>query len=157
VLQLPEVSPLWVNCKQSHCCLWCGGSHLHRNCPERENASSTLTCCNCQLAEGEAAHTANYHGCSHVKDEMWKEFQGNQKPQPEECSLQILQHQLCPLQLSLGAPQSKTRETIYAMRKYQARISAGIHDSDMLSLFKNFAHPLWLALTVPSTFFCLWH
>jgi hypothetical protein len=45
---------------------------------ERENASSTPTCCNCQL---EAAHPANYRGCSHASDEMWKKkFHGKPKP-----------------------------------------------------------------------------
>jgi hypothetical protein len=32
--------------------LWCGGYHLHKDCPEKENPSSTPKCCNCQLAEG---------------------------------------------------------------------------------------------------------
>jgi hypothetical protein len=45
---------------------------LYRDYPERVDASSTPTCCNCQLAEGEAAHPANYHGCSHAKEQMWK-------------------------------------------------------------------------------------
>jgi hypothetical protein len=31
------------------------------------------------LVEGEAAHPANYRGCSYVKDEMRKKFQGNRK------------------------------------------------------------------------------
>jgi hypothetical protein len=29
-------------------------------------------CCNCQLAEGEAAHFANYGRCRHAKEEMQK-------------------------------------------------------------------------------------
>jgi hypothetical protein len=42
---------------------------LHRE-RERENASSTPTCCNLQLAEGEAAHSANYRGQSHAEEEV---------------------------------------------------------------------------------------
>jgi hypothetical protein len=37
---------VWANCKQPARCLCCGGGHLHRHCPEKENASSTPACCN---------------------------------------------------------------------------------------------------------------
>jgi hypothetical protein len=45
---------------------------MHRDCPEKGNTSSTPTCCNCQLAEGETAHPANYRDCRHAKEEMRK-------------------------------------------------------------------------------------
>jgi hypothetical protein len=61
-----------ANCKQPPRCLWCGGGHLHKECPEKGNTSSTPTCCNCRLVEGEKAHPANYRGCRHAKDEMQK-------------------------------------------------------------------------------------
>jgi hypothetical protein len=67
---------VWANCKQLPHCLWCGGGHMHRDWPERDNTSLTPTCCNCQLAEGEAALPVNYRGCSHSKDEMRNKFQG---------------------------------------------------------------------------------
>jgi hypothetical protein len=38
----------------------------------KANPSSTPTCCNCQLAEGEKAHPSNYQGCRHAKEEMRK-------------------------------------------------------------------------------------
>jgi hypothetical protein len=63
---------VWANCKQPPRCLWCGGGHLHKDCPEKGNGSSTPGCCNCQLAEGERAHPANYRGCRHAKEEMRK-------------------------------------------------------------------------------------
>jgi hypothetical protein len=63
---------VWANYKQPPRCLWCGGGHLHRDCPEKENASSTPACCNCQLVEGETEHPANYRGCRHAKEEMRK-------------------------------------------------------------------------------------
>jgi hypothetical protein len=44
---------VWAICKQLPRCLWCGGGHVHKKCPEKENAYSTLTCCKCRLAEGE--------------------------------------------------------------------------------------------------------
>jgi hypothetical protein len=47
--------------------LWCGGGHLHKECPERGHASSTPACCNCRLAEREKPHTSNYRGCRHAK------------------------------------------------------------------------------------------
>ncbi|XP_023703106.1 uncharacterized protein LOC111862158, partial [Cryptotermes secundus] len=31
--------------------MWCGGGHLHRECPEKQNAASTPACCNCELKE----------------------------------------------------------------------------------------------------------
>jgi hypothetical protein len=31
---------VWANCKQPPLCLWCGGGHLHRDCPE-ENMFNT--------------------------------------------------------------------------------------------------------------------
>jgi hypothetical protein len=63
---------VWANCRQPPRCLWCGGGHLHKECPEQGNAASTPACCNCQLAEGEKAHPANYRGCRHAKEELQK-------------------------------------------------------------------------------------
>jgi hypothetical protein len=63
--------------------LWCGGGHLHKDCPEKVNASSTPACCNCQLAEGERAYPANYRGCKHAKEEMRKKSQGTPKTTSE--------------------------------------------------------------------------
>jgi hypothetical protein len=61
-----------ANYRQPPHCLWCGGGHLHKECPEKGNSSSTPACCNCQLAEGEKDHSANYWGCSHAKEELQK-------------------------------------------------------------------------------------
>jgi hypothetical protein len=52
---------------------------MHRDCPEKGNASSTPACCNCQFAEGETAHPANYRGCRHAKEEMRKKPRGISK------------------------------------------------------------------------------
>jgi hypothetical protein len=38
---------VWAIYKQPPRCVWCGGGHLHKECPERGNAASTPTCCNC--------------------------------------------------------------------------------------------------------------
>jgi hypothetical protein len=61
---------VWVNCKQPPRCLWCGGGHRHKECPEKDNESSSPSCCNCKLAEGEKPHPANYRGCKLAKEEM---------------------------------------------------------------------------------------
>jgi hypothetical protein len=61
---------VWANCRQPPRCLWCGGGHIHKECPEKGNAASTPSCCNCKLAEGEKPHPSNYRGCSHARDEM---------------------------------------------------------------------------------------
>ena len=36
----------WTNCKQPPRCLWCGGRHRHKECPEKDNESSSPSCCN---------------------------------------------------------------------------------------------------------------
>jgi hypothetical protein len=48
--------------------LWCGGGHLHKECPKKGNTSSTPVCCNCHLAKGEKAHPANYRGRRYVEE-----------------------------------------------------------------------------------------
>jgi hypothetical protein len=63
---------VWPNCRQSPRCLWCKGGHLHKECPEKANTTSTPSCCNCKLAEGETPHPSNYRGCSHAQDEIRK-------------------------------------------------------------------------------------
>jgi hypothetical protein len=68
---------IWVHCSQPPRCLWCGGGHRHRECPEKENPESTPNCCNCKLKEGEAHHPTSYRGCSHAKEEM--EHRKNQR------------------------------------------------------------------------------
>jgi hypothetical protein len=67
---------VWANCKQPPRCMSCGGGHLHKDCPEKENTSSTPACCNCQLAEGEKPLPANYRGCKRAKEEL-----RNKRPQ----------------------------------------------------------------------------
>jgi hypothetical protein len=37
---------VWANCTQPPNCLWCRGGHLHKECPEKGNSSSTPACCN---------------------------------------------------------------------------------------------------------------
>jgi hypothetical protein len=44
---------VWANCKRPSRCMWCGGGHLHKECPERGNTTSIPTCCNCKLVDGE--------------------------------------------------------------------------------------------------------
>ncbi|PNF38110.1 hypothetical protein B7P43_G15356, partial [Cryptotermes secundus] len=60
---------IWTNCKQPPSCLWCGGSHLHKECPEKGKSASTPTCYNCQLAEGDKPRPTNYRGCRHAREE----------------------------------------------------------------------------------------
>jgi hypothetical protein len=60
---------IWVNCRQPPRCMWCGGGHLHKECPESGKETSVPNCCNCSLREGEKPHPSNYRGCSHAKEE----------------------------------------------------------------------------------------
>ena len=61
---------VWANCKQPPRCLWCGGDHCHKECPEKENNNSSPSCCNCKLTEGERPHPANFRGSKLAKEEM---------------------------------------------------------------------------------------
>jgi hypothetical protein len=61
---------VWANCNQHPRCMWCGGGHLHKDCPEKINEESTPACCNCTLADGEKPHPSNYRGCSHAREEV---------------------------------------------------------------------------------------
>jgi hypothetical protein len=63
---------VWANCKQPPRCVWCGSGNFHKECPEKENTTSTPVCCNCQLVEGEKPHPTNYRGCRHAKEELQK-------------------------------------------------------------------------------------
>ncbi|XP_033611609.1 uncharacterized protein LOC117283140 [Cryptotermes secundus] len=39
---------------------------------DRQTWTYTPTCCNCQLAEGDKPHPANYWGCRHAREELQK-------------------------------------------------------------------------------------
>jgi hypothetical protein len=60
---------VWVNCRQPPRCLWCGGGHLHKECPKSQKENSTPNCCNCKLKEGERPHPSSYRGYSNTKEE----------------------------------------------------------------------------------------
>jgi hypothetical protein len=43
---------VWANCRQPPRCLWCGGGHLHKECPEKSNAASTPSMLQLQVVGG---------------------------------------------------------------------------------------------------------
>jgi hypothetical protein len=51
--------------------MWCGGSELLKECPEKGNTALILTC-NCKLVDGEEPHPSKYRGYRHAKEEMLK-------------------------------------------------------------------------------------
>jgi hypothetical protein len=61
---------IWVHCRQPPRCMWCGGGHRHRECPEKENTHSIPSCCNCKLKDGESPQPTNYRSCSYAKEEL---------------------------------------------------------------------------------------
>jgi hypothetical protein len=69
VIQLPKLRPCPGQLQATLRCVWFGGGHLHRECPEKTNTVSTPRCCNCTLVGGEKPHLASYRGCSHAKGE----------------------------------------------------------------------------------------
>jgi hypothetical protein len=78
-----QIGHVWANCRQPPHCMWCGGGHWHKECPQKENTSSTPVCCNCQLAEGEKPHQANYRGCRNAEEELQKKkLQRTPNPTP---------------------------------------------------------------------------
>jgi hypothetical protein len=81
---------VWANCKQPPHCLWCRGGHLHKECPEKENAASTPACCNCKLLEGEKPHHANYQGGTRGRSCRRGNRRKHPELQPEGCSLTLL-------------------------------------------------------------------
>jgi hypothetical protein len=52
--------------------VWCGVYNVHRDCPKKENPSSTSIFCKCRLIEGETAHPSDYRVCRDAKEEMQK-------------------------------------------------------------------------------------
>jgi hypothetical protein len=70
MLQLPKRWPCLSQLQQPPGCLWCGGGHLNRECPEKTNTESAPRCCNCTLMEGQNPHPASYRGCSHANGEL---------------------------------------------------------------------------------------
>jgi hypothetical protein len=61
--------------------LWCGGGHLHKECPEK----GIPACRNCKLVDGEEPHPSNYRGRRHAKERESR--REHQRLQRKGCSL----------------------------------------------------------------------
>jgi hypothetical protein len=94
-------SHVWANCMHPPCCL-CGGNHLHKGYPEKQNPSLTPTCFNCQLAEGDSTslQLLGLQACEGVPE--------NAQDYNLKDVLLKLYHLSCPSQL-----QSKRSDNIY--------------------------------------------
>jgi hypothetical protein len=88
---------VWSNCSKPPRCMWCGGGHLHKDCPETENTSSTPSCCNYKLDEGENPQPSNYWGCSLAKEDIRrrKSQREQKKTQQDGVSLQNMLPRIC--------------------------------------------------------------
>jgi hypothetical protein len=96
----------WANCKQPPRCVWCGGGHLHRDCPEKENRESTPAY-NCKLAE-ERPHPSNYRGCKLAREELQK--RKIQKSQTKELAGRVFSSRLATPTVSFaGAVKGQQR------------------------------------------------
>jgi hypothetical protein len=51
--------------------MWCGGIHLHNECPEKGNTASVPKCCTCKWWRGTSF--LQQSGRKHAKEEMLKE------------------------------------------------------------------------------------
>jgi hypothetical protein len=63
-------SHVWANCKKPPRCIWYGGAHLHRECPEKTNTQSTPSSYNCTPLEREKPQLASCRGRSHATREQ---------------------------------------------------------------------------------------
>jgi hypothetical protein len=99
---------LWAHFKQPPRCVWCGGGHLHRDCPGKENRESTPACCNCKLAEGEKPHTPNHRGRKLAGEEP--QNRKTQKQQTKESAGRIFSSRLATSTVSFaGAVKGQQR------------------------------------------------
>jgi hypothetical protein len=82
--------------------LWFEGSCLHKDYPEKGNASSSPTFYSCQMAERQAAHSSNFWAAG-MRRKRWKERKSQRTPRLrlDGCYPQILQRQLCHYLLHL--------------------------------------------------------
>jgi hypothetical protein len=87
---------VWANCRQPPRCLWCGGGHLHKECPEKDNAASTLACCNCKLLEGENPIRRTIEAAGMRRRSCRRTHREHQNLQQEGCSPQLALHQVSP-------------------------------------------------------------
>jgi hypothetical protein len=92
-----QLGHVWANCRQLPRCFWCRGGHLHKECPEKDNAATTPACCNGKLAEGEKPHPTNYRGCRlAIRSCTRRNHKERPRPQREGCSPQTTLHQVSP-------------------------------------------------------------
>jgi hypothetical protein len=52
--------------------MWCGGGHLHKECPGKGNTALIPTCNNSKLVDDVETHPSNYRSCRHAKEQMRK-------------------------------------------------------------------------------------
>jgi hypothetical protein len=112
---------VWSNCSLPPRCMWCGGGHLHKDCPEKENTSSTPSCCNCKLADGEKPHPSNIRGCSIAKEGVRRtKSQGEQTNTTGRVSLQSVLPRFCPSRQRYA--QTRSNSSLSSARlQYQVR------------------------------------
>jgi hypothetical protein len=91
---------VWSNCSQPPRCMWCGGGHLHKDFPEKENISSTPSCCYCKLADGEKPHPSNYRGCSLAEEEIRRR---KSQREPKNTTGMVFSSKYATLDLSFAA------------------------------------------------------
>jgi hypothetical protein len=92
-----KFSHIWAHCNRPPRFMWCGGGHLHKDCPEKSNKSSTQACCNCKLVDGEKPHPSKYRSCSDAKDEVQRRnAQRTRRSQRGGCSPSIISRQVWP-------------------------------------------------------------
>jgi hypothetical protein len=71
---------IWADCEQPPRCVWCGGCHLHKECPEKDNTASIPTCCNCKLVDGEEPHPSNCRVCNRYAKEETRRRKSQRAP-----------------------------------------------------------------------------
>jgi hypothetical protein len=87
---------VWANCKQPPRCLWCGGGHLYKECPEKGNTSSISTCCKCRAA-GRQKPIPPIIGAVDTRRRRCRSRRRYPGLQREGCSVPTSPLQACPL------------------------------------------------------------
>jgi hypothetical protein len=112
---------IWANCKQPPRCLWCGGEHMHKDCPEKGNTTSTPTCCNCQLVERERKLIPQITAAADMRRNSYRSGSHKEHPrlQQEGLSPQISPPQVSPSRRRSEAAHSSNNNLRYSKFQWQ--------------------------------------
>jgi hypothetical protein len=117
--------------------LWCGGGHLHKECPEQGKAESVPQCCNCTLKEGDRPHPTTYRGCRHAKEEMLRRKQ--HRSTPKETAGKTFTSRLTTSEQSFAAALRKGTQHHTPQQVQPAAMKSGTQTTEQEPTQQNFS------------------